>query len=120
MNPKMEPKIETLRSLEEFDHILRDIESVHYQAVGFQGLKASDEFIKTAEREREKLTKKIDPKLLSMYERIMKRYGGRVVVQVIREFCGGCYVKLPSELAARCRTELVSCPNCGRFLYYVK
>jgi predicted nucleic acid-binding Zn-ribbon protein len=55
-----------------------------------------------------------------MYERIMKRYGGRVVVQVIREFCGGCYVKLPSELAARCRTDLVSCPNCGRFLYYVK
>jgi predicted nucleic acid-binding Zn-ribbon protein len=42
------------------------------------------------------------------------------VVQVIREFCGGCYVKLPSELAARCRIDLVSCPNCGRFLYYVK
>jgi predicted nucleic acid-binding Zn-ribbon protein len=116
----MNPKIETLRSLEEFDHVLRDIEHDDYQAVGFQGLKASDEFIKTAEREREKLTRKIDPKILSLYERIMKRYKGRVVVQVIREFCGGCYVKLPSELAARCRTELVSCPNCGRFLYYVK
>jgi predicted nucleic acid-binding Zn-ribbon protein len=116
----MNAKVETLRSLEEFDHILRDIETADYQAVGFQTVKASDDFIKTAEREREKLTRKIDPKLLAMYERIMKRYGGRVVVQVIREFCGGCYVKLPSELASRCRTDLVTCPNCGRFLYYVK
>jgi len=113
-------KIDTLRSLEEFDHILRDIETEDYQAMGFQSVKASDEFIKTAEREREKLTKKVEPRLLVQYEKIMKRYGGRVVVQVIREFCGGCYVKLPSELAARCRVELVSCPNCGRFLYYVK
>lgn len=116
----MNPKIETLRSLEEFDLVLRDIDSEDYQAVGFKGVKASSEFIKTAERERAKLTKKIDPQLLVQYHRIMKRYGGRVVVQVIREFCGGCYVKLPSELAVRCRTEVVACPNCGRFLFYVK
>jgi len=116
----MNSKSETLRALEEFDHILRDIESEHYQALGFQGTSVSEEFIKTAEKERAKLTKKVDPRLLVQYERIMKRYRGRVVVQVIREFCGGCYVKLPSELAARCRTELVSCPHCGRFLYYVK
>jgi len=116
----MNQKIETLRLLEEFDHVLRDIENEHYQAVGFKDTVPSDEFIKTAEKERAKLTKKIDPRLLNQYERIMKRYGGRVVVQVIREFCGGCYVKLPSELAVRCRTELVTCPNCGRFLYHVK
>jgi len=116
----MNSKIETLRSLEEFDLILRDIDSEDYQAVGFKGVKASSEFIKTAERERSKLTRKLDPQLLGQYERIMKRYGGRVVVQVIREFCGGCYVKLPSELAMRCRTELVACPSCGRFLFYVK
>ncbi|HDR00498.1 MAG TPA: hypothetical protein ENN51_09490, partial [candidate division WOR-3 bacterium] len=106
--------------LEEFDLILKDIESADYQAMGFKGVRASVEFIRTAERERAKLTRKIDPKLLTLYERIMKRYGGRVVVQVVREFCGGCYVKLPSELAVRCRTEVVSCPNCGRFLYHVK
>lgn len=116
----MNPKIETLRSLEEFDHILRDIESEPYQAVGFKDVQPLGEFIKTAERERAKLTRKIDPKLLAQYERIMKRYGGRVVVQVIKEFCGGCYVKLPSELAVRCRIDLVICPNCGRFLFYVK
>jgi predicted nucleic acid-binding Zn-ribbon protein len=114
------PKIETLRALEEFDLILHDIESADYQAMGFKGVKASPEFIRTAERERAKLTKKIDPKLLTLYERIMKRYGSRVVVQVVREFCGGCYVVLPSELAARCRNEVVSCPNCGRFLFYMK
>ncbi len=116
----MNRKIETLRSLEEFDHILRDIETEHYQAVGFKDVKPSDEFIRTAEKGRAKLTKKVDSRLLVQYERIMKRYGGRVVVQVIQEFCSGCYIKLPSELAVRCRTELVVCPNCGRFLYYLK
>ncbi|MFO7639321.1 MAG: C4-type zinc ribbon domain-containing protein [bacterium] len=116
----MNPKIETLRALEEFDHILRDIQSEDYQAMGFRSVKASVEFIRTAERERAKLTKKIDPKLLTLYERIMKRYGSRVVVQVVREFCGGCYIKLPTELALRCRAEVVSCPNCGRFLFYLK
>ena len=44
----MNAKVETLRSLEEFDHILRDIETADYQAVGFQAVKASDDFIKTA------------------------------------------------------------------------
>ncbi|MEN9980077.1 MAG: C4-type zinc ribbon domain-containing protein [candidate division WOR-3 bacterium] len=116
----MNPKIEALRSLEEFDHILRDIESDKYPDDSFKGLKASEQFIKIAEKERAKLTRKIDPKVLAQYERIMKRYGGRVVVQVIREFCGGCYIRLPSELVVRCRTELVTCPNCGRFLYWVK
>jgi predicted nucleic acid-binding Zn-ribbon protein len=115
----MNSRIETLRALEEFDHILRDIESNNYP-VGFKKATPLDEFIRITEKERAKLTKKIDPKLLIVYERIMKRYGGRVVVQVVREFCGGCYVKLPSDLTVRCRTELVSCPNCGRFLYYVK
>jgi len=116
----MNSKIETLRALEEFDHVLRDVQSEGYQSLGFQGVRASDEFIKTAERERAKLTRKVDPRILAQYERIMKRYGGRVVVQVIREFCGGCYVKLPSELAVRCRSDLATCPNCGRFLYWVK
>ena len=51
----MNPKVETLRSLEEFDHILRDIEHRDYQAMGFE-MKATEEFVKTAEREREKLT----------------------------------------------------------------
>ncbi len=115
----MNSRIETLRALEEFDHILRDIESNHYPA-GFKKAAPLDEFVRIAEKERAKLTKKIDPKLLIVYERIMKRYGGRVIVQVVREFCGGCYVKLPSDLTVRCRTELVSCPNCGRFLYYVR
>ncbi|MEO0077405.1 MAG: C4-type zinc ribbon domain-containing protein [candidate division WOR-3 bacterium] len=116
----MNQRIDTLRALEEFDLVLRDVQSEGYQSLGFQSVRASDEFIKTAERERAKLTRKVDPKILAQYERIMKRYGGRVVVQVIREFCGGCYVRLPSELAVRCRNDLVTCPNCGRFLYYVK
>ena len=72
-----------------------------------------------APRVRKEICGQVDRKLLGEYERIKKRYGSRVVVQVVQEFCGGCYVKLPSELATRGRTEVLNCPNCGRFLYIV-
>lgn len=109
-----------LRTLEELDLILKDMASPDYKKIGFTTPKITLDFLKTAEKERAKIAKKIEPQLLTNYERIMNRYGGRVVVQVIDGFCGGCYIKLPSEYISRCRTEITNCPNCGRFLYWVK
>lgn len=116
----MNAKAEALRQLEEFDHLMHDVESDDYQAVGFEGMKPSEEFIRRVERHREKLLRKVDKHVLHQYERIRKRYGTKVVVQVMDDFCTGCYIKLPSELAVRCRNELINCPNCGRFLYYYR
>ncbi|MCX8015025.1 MAG: C4-type zinc ribbon domain-containing protein [candidate division WOR-3 bacterium] len=113
-------QINYLRNLEEFDLILKDIASPDYKKIGFKTPKPTLDFIKNAEKERANIAKKIDPVHLEKYERIMKRYGGRVVVQVINGFCGGCYIKLPSEIASKCKLEVTNCPNCGRFLYYVK
>jgi predicted nucleic acid-binding Zn-ribbon protein len=111
-------QIELLRVLEELDMNMRDVENPNYQKLDFK-LQTVD-FLKSAEKKRKDLCKRIDAKLLGEYERIRKRYGGRVVVQVVNEFCGGCYSKLPSELATRGRTEVLNCPNCGRFLYIVQ
>jgi len=110
-------KIEMLRDLEELDMSLKDAENPAYPKEEFK-LRIVD-FKKTAEKRRREICDRIDARLLGEYERIKRRYGSRVVVQVVNDFCGGCYVKLPMELLARKKTELISCPNCGRFLYLV-
>jgi RNase P subunit RPR2 len=110
-------QIELLRALEELDMNLRDVTAPGYKQLGFKP--PSVDYLKSAGKKREELCARIEPKLVREYERIKKRYGSRVVVQVVNEFCGGCYVKLPVEMAARRHTEAVTCPNCGRFLYLV-
>jgi|UniRef100_A0A7C3YSB8 RNase P subunit RPR2 len=116
----MNPTLELLRALEEFDMIIRDLQRPDYKKLGFAMGKNVVLFLKSVEEEREKIRKKIDKNLLAEYDRIKKRYGERVVVQVVKDFCGGCYVKLPSGIAARCQNEILTCPHCGRFLYRIK
>jgi predicted nucleic acid-binding Zn-ribbon protein len=115
----MNKQLEYLRALEEFDSILKDFEEQEYQKLGFINEPINIEFMKMVERERAKLRKKIDGNLLKEYDRIKKHYGSRIVVQVIKGYCSGCYSKLPSEIVIRCKTEVKTCPNCGRFLYYL-
>ncbi|MFB0508957.1 MAG: zinc ribbon domain-containing protein [bacterium] len=115
----MKKQIELLRELEELDLMLKDLSSPQYKKIGFKTSKQSLDIMHIIENRRQKLKKKIDPKLLAEYERIVKRYGARVLVQAVKEFCGGCYVKLPAEFATRRTSELLICPNCGRFLYWV-
>jgi predicted nucleic acid-binding Zn-ribbon protein len=116
----MKKQLELLRELEDLDLMLKDLSSPQYKKLGFKTSKQSLDIVRYIEDRRQKLKGKINPKLLAEYERIVKRYGARVLVQVIKEFCGGCYVKLPAEFATRSTSEMLICPNCGRFLYWVK
>jgi predicted nucleic acid-binding Zn-ribbon protein len=116
----MKKQIDLLRELEELDLMLKDLSSPQYKQLGFKTPKQSLDIVRHIEERRQKVKKKIDLKLLAEYERIVKRYKTRVLVQAIKEFCGGCYVKLPAEYATRRTSELLICPNCGRFLYWVK
>lgn len=113
-------QLNLLRDLEELDLIIKDMVSPDYKKIGFKTTKASLDFMKTAEKKRNDIASQVEAGLLTNYNRIMKRYGGRVVVQVVNGFCGGCYIKLPSEYISRCASEITHCPNCGRFLYWVK
>jgi hypothetical protein len=114
----LKKQVELLRVLEELDMNLRDFTAPGYRKLGFKP--PSVDFLKSAEKKRQEICARIERKLLTEYERIRKRYGSRVVAQVINEFCGGCYVKLPLELATRHSAEVLTCPNCGRFLYRVR
>lgn len=62
----------------------------------------------------------VDDSTRSRYERIFKSKGENVVVGIEHSACGGCHMKLPAQVVAHCRgqTEIVTCPNCGRILYF--
>lgn len=59
---------------------------------------------------------------LAIYERLRKNKGERVVVGVEHGACGGCHMKLPAQVVLECRGDqnIVTCPNCGRILYYTR
>jgi hypothetical protein len=71
---------------------------------------------------REQLLQAVDEVARSRYERLLKSKGGNVVVGVQHGVCGGCHMRLPTQLIVSCQAqqELVTCINCGRILYYTR
>jgi predicted nucleic acid-binding Zn-ribbon protein len=72
------------------------------------------------EKNREQISGAVENSALKRYERLMKLKGGSVVVGIEHGVCGGCHMKFPVQLMVQCQAEkeMVSCPNCGRILYY--
>jgi predicted nucleic acid-binding Zn-ribbon protein len=71
---------------------------------------------------REQLASAVDDSTRSRYERLFKSKGENVVVSVEHSACGGCHMKLPTQIVTNCRAqgEIVTCPNCGRILYFTR
>jgi predicted nucleic acid-binding Zn-ribbon protein len=71
---------------------------------------------------RAQLAGAVDDSTRSRYERLFKSKGENVVVSVEHSACGGCHMKLPAQIVTNCRAqaELVTCPNCGRILYFTR
>lgn len=62
---------------------------------------------------------KVDPRLLTSYERIRKSYrNGLAIVPVLRDACGGCFNAIPPQRQSeiRQRKKIIICENCGRIL----
>lgn len=57
---------------------------------------------------------------LARYERLMSHTGDYALVPIEHDGCGGCHMKLPPQVAhdARKALGMVSCPYCGRLLYW--
>jgi predicted nucleic acid-binding Zn-ribbon protein len=74
------------------------------------------------ESNREQIKAAVDETTVKRYERLMKMKGGSVVVGIQHGVCGGCHMKFPVQVVVTCQAgkELVTCPNCGRILYYTR
>ena len=71
---------------------------------------------------RNELAAAVEPGALSRYERLLKNKGENVVVGIPHGVCGGCHMKFPPQIVLSCKQEqeIVTCPNCGRILYYTR
>ena len=74
---------------------------------------------KALSTESDKAKEKVEPRLLSAYERIRKSYrNGVAVVPVLRDSCGGCFNIIPPQRQSeiRQRKKIIVCEHCGRIL----
>jgi uncharacterized protein len=87
-------------------------------------LKASESSLlnqsKDLQAGREALACAVDTSARARYERLFQSKNGRVLVGVDHGVCGGCHMKLPAQSVITCQSgqEIVTCPNCGRILFY--
>jgi len=74
------------------------------------------------EADRDQLAAAVQQDVLPRYERLRRSKGENVVVGVAHGVCGGCHMKLPVQIIVSCQghQDIVSCPNCGRILYYTR
>jgi predicted nucleic acid-binding Zn-ribbon protein len=70
--------------------------------------------------DREQLAAGVDDTTRSRYERLLKNKGGTAIVGIQHGVCGGCHMRFPPQIMIGCKKneEIVTCPNCGRILYY--
>ena len=56
------------------------------------------------------------------YERLLKTKGENAIVGISNGVCGGCHMKLPTQVILSCKAdaELNFCPHCSRVLYFTR
>jgi predicted nucleic acid-binding Zn-ribbon protein len=69
--------------------------------------------------QRAELAKKVDPKVLVTYDRIVASKDRLAVVPVANESCQGCFRIMPPQVIneIRMKDALIVCENCARILY---
>jgi len=74
----------------------------------------------TLQSNRGELAEAVDASTRSRYERLLKQKGQNVLVGIQHGVCGGCHMLLSRSVVVTCQAEqeIVTCPNCGRILYY--
>lgn len=80
------------------------------------------EDLSVMKEDRETFSKKINPVILSQYERIRENRNGLGLSLVDGDSCGGCNMVIRPQLinqATKCK-ELVYCDNCSRILFNKK
>lgn len=68
--------------------------------------------------DRGRITSTVNPSLLSKYERLFANKGDFAVVEVEKDHCSGCHMRLPPQVTndALNPAKLVICNFCGRML----
>ncbi len=117
---KTESLQSTLKELEiQLKEALQKIE-IQRKDLGEKSVQIEKQDLQLKE-ERNHLSADIDETILSRYERIFKSKNGHAVVRISHGMCMGCHLKLTAQEIhhAQDGSELVTCTNCGRILYWM-
>jgi hypothetical protein len=81
------------------------------QEAAFAG---AEEELKAAVLQRQEAVARVEHSLLAQYEKLLRTKGGR------GEACSGCYMSIPPQVFVNVKKNetVITCPNCGRILYY--
>lgn len=84
-----------------------------------QNIQADRNELERQQAARKKLTARIDPLVVRVYERILK-YHGTAVTAVVNETCSSCHVRLRPKFLQDLRMltdGVLTCENCGLIVY---
>ncbi|GAX60506.1 Zn-ribbon protein [Candidatus Scalindua japonica] len=82
-------------------------------------IKEADEEIEKVKKEQEKYIDLLDEHSLKHYNRLSSIKGGKAIVPVIGNVCGGCFMNIRTQTlnALMSSKDLVFCQSCSRILY---
>lgn len=88
----------------------------------FQEKNKAEEKMKGLKAEREELLPKIPSDQIKLYTQISKTKNGIVLSPVTEEFCTMCHMRVRPQMLNEliAETQIITCENCGRILYYSK
>ncbi|MFQ5650964.1 MAG: zinc ribbon domain-containing protein [bacterium] len=105
-------QLELLVALQDLDIMIKDVEEVKQLGFEVEGREKLEEA-------RHELVGKISKPLVFNYEKLKKRYK-RAIVPVKQDVCLGCFMRVPTQLITRGRSDqdVINCEGCGRILYW--
>ena len=109
----MNKELEALITLQDIDLMIE--ESNEVEKLGFSITGCSE-----LEKAREEVASRIKKPLLFRYERLRAKLK-RAIVPVKNDICLGCFLRQPTSIGSKGReeSELFTCENCGRMLYWL-
>jgi predicted nucleic acid-binding Zn-ribbon protein len=115
----MESPLLMLIALQDIDMMIQEAKDPEQSgAEAEMGFKVNLEALLTSRRH---LAEQLDQRILSLYERMRKRYG-RAVVPVEGQVCLGCFMGMPTKsvgVSGSRDDRVETCENCGRILYWL-
>jgi len=79
-----------------------------------------EEELKGVEQVRQQFVARVQPTVLSLYQKLLLSKGGVAIAESRGEACSGCYMSIPPQVFVNVKKNesIITCPQCGRILFY--
>jgi predicted nucleic acid-binding Zn-ribbon protein len=76
--------------------------------------------LKGVEQERQKVASRVQPVVLTLYQKLLATKAGVAITEARGESCTGCYMSIPPQVYVNVKKNesIITCPNCNRILYF--